>query len=147
MVRRQGESSPFFTLFMLDWPESPRLRQMRHAELNKNEQLHALDQMICTFKQRRIAGRGRKAQKFRAPGLNLMMIAANGTAGHSLHFADLGEASPTLSQNSTRSLHIAVWRCARSSLAFAQDGPNHRRPKSLAQVVCSGWRDCRVYGS
>ena len=54
------------TLFMLDWLESPQLRQLCHAGLNKREQRHALAQVICTFKQGRIADRGPDAQQFRA---------------------------------------------------------------------------------
>jgi TnpA family transposase len=63
------------TLFMLDWLESPRLRQLCHAGLNKSEQRHALAQVICTFKQGRIADRGPDAQQFRASGLNLVIAA------------------------------------------------------------------------
>ena len=56
---------------MLDWLESPGLRQRCQAGLNKSEQRHALAQVICTFKQGRIADRGQEAQQFRASGLNL----------------------------------------------------------------------------
>jgi len=63
------------TLFMLDWLESPRLRQLCQAGLNKSEQRHALAQVICTFKQGRIADRGQDAQQFRASGLNLVIAA------------------------------------------------------------------------
>ena len=63
------------TLFMLDWLESPRLRQLCHAGLNKSEQRHALAQVICTFKQGRIADRGQDARQFRASGLNLVIAA------------------------------------------------------------------------
>jgi TnpA family transposase len=63
------------TLFMLDWLESPQLRQLSHAGLNKSEQRHALAQVICTFKQGRIADRGPDAQQFRASGLNLAIAA------------------------------------------------------------------------
>ena len=38
------------TLFMLDWLESPALRQRCQAGLNKSEQRHQLTQAICTFK-------------------------------------------------------------------------------------------------
>ena len=38
---------------MLDWLESPQLRQRCHAGLNKSEQRHVLAQVICTFKQGR----------------------------------------------------------------------------------------------
>ena len=63
------------TLFMLDWLESPQLRQHCQAGLNKSEQRHALAQVICTFKQGRIADRGPEAQQFRASGLNLVIAA------------------------------------------------------------------------
>jgi len=60
---------------MVDWLESPQLRKMCQAGLNKSEQRHALDQVICTFKQGRIADRGPDAQEFRASGLNLVIAA------------------------------------------------------------------------
>jgi TnpA family transposase len=60
---------------MLDWLESPQLRQLCQAGLNKSEQRHALAQVICTFKQGRIADRGQDAQQFRASGLNLAIAA------------------------------------------------------------------------
>ena len=63
------------TLFMLDWLESPELRRRCHAGLNKSEQRHSLAQVICTFKQGRIADRGAEAQQFRASGLNLVIAA------------------------------------------------------------------------
>jgi TnpA family transposase len=63
------------TLFMLDWLESAQLRQLCQAGLNKSEQRHALAQVICTFKQGRIADRGQDAQQFRASGLNLVIAA------------------------------------------------------------------------
>ena len=63
------------TLFMLDWLESPQLRQLCQAGLNKSEQRHVLAQVICTFKQGRIADRGPDAQQFRASGLNLAIAA------------------------------------------------------------------------
>ena len=63
------------TLFMLDWLESPQFRQRCQAGLNKSEQRHALAQVICTFKQGRIADRGQDAQQFRASGLNLVIAA------------------------------------------------------------------------
>ena len=56
------------TLFMLDWLESPALRQRCHAGLNKSEQRHALTGAICTLKQGRIADRTHEAQQFRASG-------------------------------------------------------------------------------
>ena len=45
------------TLFTLDWLESPELRRLCHAGLNKSEQRHFLAQEICTFNQGRIAER------------------------------------------------------------------------------------------
>ena len=63
------------TLFMLDWLKAPELRRRCHAGLNKSEQRHALAQVICTFKQGRIADRGREAQQFRASGFNLVIAA------------------------------------------------------------------------
>ena len=63
------------TLFTMDWFESAALRQRCQAGLNKSEQRHALAQVICTFKQGRIADRGQDAQQFRASGLNLVIAA------------------------------------------------------------------------
>jgi hypothetical protein len=63
------------TLFMLDWLESPQLWQLCYAGLNKSEQHDALAQVICTFKQGRIADRGPDAQQFRASGLNPVIAA------------------------------------------------------------------------
>jgi TnpA family transposase len=63
------------TFFMLDWLESPQLRQRCQAGLNKSEQRHVLAQVICTFKQGRIADRGQDTQQFRASGLNLAIAA------------------------------------------------------------------------
>ena len=60
---------------MLDWLESPDLRQRCQAGLNKSEQRHALAQVVCTFKQGRIADQGHEAQQFRASGLNLVIAA------------------------------------------------------------------------
>jgi hypothetical protein len=51
------------------------LRRRCHAGLNKSEQRHSLAQVICTFKQGRIADRGAEAQQFRASGLNLVIAA------------------------------------------------------------------------
>jgi TnpA family transposase len=55
-------------LFMLDWLESAELRRRCDAGLNKSKQRHSLVQIICTFKQGRIADRGIEAQQFRASG-------------------------------------------------------------------------------
>lgn len=63
------------TLFMLDWLESPALRQRCQAGLNKSEQRHQLTQAICTFKQGRIIDRTHETQQFRASGLNLIIAA------------------------------------------------------------------------
>jgi TnpA family transposase len=87
------------TLFMLDWLESPELRQRCQAGLNKIEQRHALAQVICTFKQGRIANRGQEAQQFRASGLNLVIAAIvywNSTyiADALTHLRDQGEPAP-----------------------------------------------------
>lgn len=88
------------TLFMLDWLESPSLRQRCHTGLNKSEQRHALAQVVCTFKQGRIADRGQEAQQFRASGLNLVIAAIvywNSTyiADAVAHMSDQGKAVPT----------------------------------------------------
>ena len=61
--------------FMADWLESPDLRQRCQAGFNKSEQRHSPAQVICTFKQGRIADRGQEAQQFRAPRLNLVIAA------------------------------------------------------------------------
>jgi TnpA family transposase len=47
---------------------------MKHGRvgLNKSEPRHALAQVICTFRQGRIADRGHEARQFRASGLNLV---------------------------------------------------------------------------
>jgi TnpA family transposase len=63
------------TLFMLDWLEAPQFRQLCQAGLNKSEERQALAQVICTFKQGRIADRGQDAQQFRASRLNLVIAA------------------------------------------------------------------------
>ena len=90
------------TLFMLDWLESPDLRQRCQAGLNKSEQRHALAQVICTFKQGRIADRGQEAQQFRASGLNLAIAAIvywNSTylADAVQHLRDQGKPVPDAS--------------------------------------------------
>jgi TnpA family transposase len=61
------------TLF--DWLESPELRRRCHAGLNRSEQRYFLAQVVCTFKQDRIADHGAEAQQFRASGLNLVIAA------------------------------------------------------------------------
>ena len=87
------------TLFMLDWLESPALRQRCQAGLNKSEQRHALTGAICTFKQGRIADRTHEAQQFRASGLNLVIAAIvywNSTyiADAANHLRSVGEPVP-----------------------------------------------------
>ena len=54
---------------------TPRAAGLCQAGLNKSEQRHALAQVICTFKQGRIADCGQEAQQFRASGLNLVIAA------------------------------------------------------------------------
>ena len=87
------------TLFMLDWLESPALRQRCQAGLNKSEQRHQLTQAICTFKQGRIVDRTHEAQQFRASGLNLVIAAIvywNSTylADAVAHLRNQGEVIP-----------------------------------------------------
>ena len=87
------------TLFMLDWLESPALRRRCQAGLNKSEQRHFLTQVICTFKQGRIADRTHEAQQFRASGLNLIIAAIvywNSTyiADAVAHLRSIGEPAP-----------------------------------------------------
>ena len=84
---------------MLDWLESPELRRRCHAGLNKSEQRHSLAQVICTFKQGRIADRGAEAQQFRASGLNLVIAAIvfwNSTyiVDAVAHLSAIGEPAP-----------------------------------------------------
>jgi TnpA family transposase len=87
------------TLFMLDWLESPELRQRCQAGLNKSEQRHFLTGAICTFKQGRIDDRTHEAQQFRASGLNLVIAAIvywNSTyiADAVAHLRSIGEFAP-----------------------------------------------------
>jgi hypothetical protein len=84
------------TLFMLDWLESPELRRRCHAGLNKSEQRHSLAQVICTFKQGRIADRGVEAQQYRASGLNLVIAAIIfwNSADAVAHLRAIGEPAP-----------------------------------------------------
>ena len=79
--------------------ESPQLRQRCQAGLNKSEQRHALAQVICTFRQGRIADRGQDGQQFRASGLNLVIAAIaywNSTyiADAVAHLRDQGVTKP-----------------------------------------------------
>jgi TnpA family transposase len=48
---------------------------IHNAGLNKSEQPHFRAQVICTFKQGRIADCSAEAQQFRASGLNLVIAA------------------------------------------------------------------------
>jgi TnpA family transposase len=127
------------TLFMLDWLESPELRQRCHAGLNKSEQRHVLAQVICTFKQGRIADRGPEAQQFRASGLNLVIAAIvywNSTymADAIAHLRATGEMVPDrlLQHSSPLSWeHIGfsgdfLWERAAANA-------NHRRPLNLSR--------------
>ncbi len=80
---------------MLDWLESPALRQRCQAGLSKSEQRHALTGAICTFKQ----DRTHEAQQFRASGLNLVIAAIvywNSTyiADAPAHLRSIGEPVP-----------------------------------------------------
>jgi hypothetical protein len=61
------------TLFTLDWPESPELRQRCQAGINKSEARHALAQAVFVHKQGRIADRTLQNQEHRASGLNLVI--------------------------------------------------------------------------
>jgi TnpA family transposase len=103
------------TLFMLDWLESPELRRRCDAGLNKSEQRHSLAQVICTFKQGRIADRGAEAQQFRASGLNLVIAAIvfwNSTyiADALAHLHEIGEPAPDtwLPHNNSGRVRIAA---------------------------------------
>ncbi len=69
------------------------------AGIEKSEQRHALAQVVCTFRQGRIADRGQEAQQFRALGLNLAIAAIvywNSTylADAVAHLRACGEAVP-----------------------------------------------------
>ncbi len=127
------------TLFMLDWLESPELRQRCQAGLNKSEQRHALAQVICTFKQGRIADRGQEAQQFRASGLNLVIAAVvywNSTylADAVQHLRDQGKAVPDALLAHTSPLtweHLAFSGDFLWDRAAATAG--HRRPLNLGR--------------
>src|ERR1700723_1400519 len=132
------------TLFMLDWLESPPLRQLCQAGLNKSEQRHALAQVICTFKQGRIADRGHDAQQFRASGLNLVIAAIvywNSTyiADAIAHLRDRGQPVPQALLAHTSPLaweHIGFSRAFLWDQAAATAGRrrqlNFRRPRAVA---------------
>ena len=124
---------------MLDWLESPDLRQRCQAGLNKSEQRHVLAQVICTFKQGRIADRGHEAQQFRASGLNLVIAAIvywNSTylADAVQHLRDQGKPVPDVLLAHTSPLtweHIGfsddfLWDCAAATA-------DRRRPLNLGR--------------
>jgi TnpA family transposase len=132
------------SLFMLDWLESPQLRQHCQAGLNKSEQRHALAQVICTFKQGRIADRGHAAQQFRASGLNLVIAAIvywNSTyiADAIAHLRDRGQPVPQALLAHTSPLaweHIGfsgdfLWDQA-AATAGRRRQLNFRRPRAAA---------------
>jgi TnpA family transposase len=128
------------TLFMLDWLESPQLRQRCHAGLNKSEQRHALAQVVCTFKQGRIADRGQDAQQFRTSGLNLVIAAIvywNSTylADAIQHLRARGETAPDALLAHTSPL---TWEHIGFSGDFLWDRAaaiaGHRRPLNLGRT-------------
>ena len=129
---------------MLDWLESAQLRQHCQAGLNKSEQRHALAQVICTFKQGRIADRGHDAQQFRASGLNLVIAAIvywNSTyiADAIAHLRDRGQPVPQALLAHTSPLtweHIGfsgdfLWDQA-AATAGRRRQLNFRRPRAAA---------------
>jgi TnpA family transposase len=127
------------TLFMLDWLESAQLRELCQAGLNKSEQRHALAQVICTFKQGRIADRGQDAQQFRASGLNLVIAAIvywNSTylADAIEHMRTAGKAVPAELLAQTSPL---TWEHTGFSGDFLWDRAaataGHRRPLNLGR--------------
>jgi TnpA family transposase len=125
------------TLFMLDWLESPQLRQLCHAGLNKSEQRHALAQVICTFKQGRIADRGQDAQQFRASGLNLVIAAI--VYWNSTYLADAIDHFRTRSQPVSSELLAHTSPLTWEHIAFSGDflwdraaaSAGRRRPLNL----------------
>jgi TnpA family transposase len=132
------------SLFMLDWLESPQLRQHCQAGLNKSEQRHALARVICTFKQGRIADRGHDAQQFRASGLNLVIAAIvywNSTyiVDAIAHLQDRGQPVPQALLAHTSPLaweHIGfsgdfLWDQA-AATAGRRRQLNFRRPRAAA---------------
>jgi len=128
------------TLFMLDWLESPQLRQHCQSGLNKSEQRHVLAQVICTFKQGRIADRGQEAQQFRASGLNLVIAAIvywNSTyiADAIAHLRSQGQAVPDELLARTSPL---IWEHIGFSGDFLWDraavSAGHRRKLNLSRV-------------
>jgi TnpA family transposase len=127
------------TLFMLDWLESPQLRQLCQAGLNKSEQRHALAQVICTFKQGRIADRGQDAQQFRASGLNLAIAAI--VYWNSTYLADaivhLGKDGKLLPPELLAHTSPLMWEHVGFSGDFLRDRAaataGHRRPLNLGR--------------
>ena len=124
---------------MLDWLESPDLRQRCQAGLNKSEQCHVLAQVNCTFKQGRIADRGHEAQQFRASGLNLVIAAIvywNSTylADAVQHLRDQGKPVPDVLLAHTSPL---TWEHIGFSGDFLRDRAaataDRRRPLNLGR--------------
>ena len=107
--------------------------------MNKSEQRHALVQVICTFRQGRIADRGQDAQQFRASGLNVAIAAI--LYWNSFYLADaivplrknveplppelLAHTSPLMWE------HVGVSGDFRWDRAAATAG--HRRPPNLGR--------------
>jgi len=124
---------------MLDWLESPQLRQLCQSGLNKSEQRHALAQVICTFKQGRIADRGQEAQQFRASGLNLVIAAIvhwNSTymADAIDHMRTQGKAVPAKLLAQTSPLTWEHIGCSGDFLwDRAAETAGHRRPLNLGR--------------
>ena len=124
---------------MLDWLESPQLRQLCHAGLNKSEQRHALAQVICTFKQGRIADRGSDAQQFRASGLNLVIAAI--VHWNSPYLADAVEHLRNRAQPAAPELLAHTSPLTWEHIGFSGDflwdraaaSAGQRRPLNLAQ--------------
>ncbi len=127
------------TLFMLDWLESPQLRQLCQAGLNKSEQRHALAQVICTFKQGRIADRGQDAQQFRASGLNLVIAAI--VYWNSTYLADAVEHMSTTGKPVPAELLAQTSPLTWEHIGFSGDflwdraaaTAGHRRPLNLGR--------------
>jgi TnpA family transposase len=127
------------TLFMLDWLESPQLRQLCQAGLNKSEQHHALAQVICTFKQGRIADRGQDAQQIRASGVNLVIAAI--VYWNSTYLADATEHMRTNGKAASAALLAQTSPLTWEHIGFSGDflrdraaaNAGHRRPLNLGR--------------
>ena len=126
------------TLFMLDWLESPQLRQRCQAGLNKSEQRHALAQVVYTFRQGRIADRGQEAQQYRASGLNLVIAAI--VYWNSTYMADAvhtcapgARPCPTSSSPTRRPSAGSTSPSPATSCGTARPPPPARRPLNLGR--------------